>query len=165
MRLLAIDPGDIESALLIYDPAARRVEWWAKLANDEALGKVTTTGCDRLAVEMVASYGMPVGKTVFETCVWIGRFVERWEASFFDAPSPLMIYRPDAKLHICHSRRAKDGNVRQALMDRYGSTRQAAIGTKAAPGPLYGLAGDGWAALAVAITAAETRLAGTEAAA
>jgi hypothetical protein len=66
----------------------------------------------------------------------------------------LRIYRADVKLHLCNSHRAKDKNVRQALIDLYGPTKEAAIGRKASPGPLYGLAGDGWAALGVAVTAA-----------
>jgi len=58
------------------------------------------------------------------------------------------------KLHLCGSARAKDTNIRQALIDRYGGS--AAIGKKAAPGPLYGVSKDVWSALAVAVTAADT---------
>ena len=157
MRLLAIDPGDVESAALIYDTENGAPHWWAKLPNLDLACQIhhgPAGRCERLAVEMIASYGMPVGKTVFETCVWIGRFIERWES---DTARPWQkVYRIDAKMHLCGSARAKDANVRQALIDRYGPGKERAIGKKATPGPLYGLSGDGWAALAVAITATET---------
>jgi hypothetical protein len=150
MNLLAIDPGNTESAYLIYDTDARRVVEWRKAPNDEVL-RVLDGGwtCDELAVEMIASYGMAVGREVFETCVWIGRFIERWRGY-----TPKLVYRRNVKLHLCGSARAKDANVRQALIDRFGG-KDAAVGKKATPGPLYGLAGDGWAALGVAVTAAE----------
>jgi hypothetical protein len=54
------------------------------------------------------------------------------------------------KLHLCGSSRAKDPNVRTALLDRFGGA--GAKGTKAAPGPLYGIAADLWSALAIAVT-------------
>lgn len=156
MRLLAIDPGDVESAALVFDGV--RPEWWAKLPNAEILDVLAIRNsraqhCDRLAIEMIASYGMPVGKTVFETCVWIGRFVQQWEVSTGRARED--VYRLDVKMHLCGSARARDSNVRQALIDRYGPSKEQAIGRKASPGPLYGLSGDGWAALGVAVTATE----------
>jgi len=95
---------------------------------------------------MVASYGMPVGKEVFETCVWIGRFMQVWH----DPDAVRLIYRRDVKLHLCGSARAKDGNIRQALIDKLGPQ-----GTKKAPGPTYGVKSHAWAALALAVTAAE----------
>jgi hypothetical protein len=97
---------------------------------------------DRCILEMIASYGMPVGREVFETCVWIGRFMGAFGAGRCDRVTRIAV-----KSHICHSARANDGNIRQALIDRLG-----APGTKKQPGATYGLSGDVWAALAVAVT-------------
>jgi len=47
---------------------------------------------------------------------------------------------------LCGSVRAKDSNIRQALIDRVGPQ-----GKKHSPGPTYGLAKHDWAALAIAI--------------
>ena len=134
---------------------------WAKLPNEDLLREVDWRGCngtDALAVEMVASYGMAVGAEVFETCVWIGRFIQVWfeggmiEDAYREAR---LVYRREVKLALCGNSRAKDSNIRQAIIDRYGG-KAGAIGKKKTPGPLYGITGDVWSALAVAITAAET---------
>ncbi len=77
-----------------------------------------------LSIEMVASYGMPVGKSVFETCVWIGRFMEAFKGD--------KIYRttfPEIKLHFCHSPRAKESAVKYAIIDTFGG-KDIAIGGK-----------------------------------
>lgn len=71
-----------------------------------------------LAIEMVASYGMSVGETVFETCVWIGRFIQHLNR--FAIKEYKKIYRKDEKMNICHSMQAKDSNIIQALKDRFG---------------------------------------------
>ena len=142
-HILSIDPGTLESGYVIFDRANVVVS--GVLDNDEMLELVRTACADELAIEMVASYGMPVGREVFETCVWIGRFIQAWRA-----PSkPMMVYRKDVKLHLCGSQRAKDGNIRQALLDMLGPQ-----GTKRAPGPLYGVKSHAWSALAVAVVAA-----------
>lgn len=80
---------------------------------------------DLLAIEMVASYGMPVGKEVFDTCVWIGRFVQENDKI---GKNYYYIYRKDEKMNICNSMKAKDSNIRQALIDRFGE-----VGTKKRP--------------------------------
>ena len=54
-------------------------------------------------------------------------------------------------MYLCHSMKAKDGNIRQAILDLYGG-KDVALGNKKRPGPLYGVSKDIWAALAVAIT-------------
>ncbi len=151
MNILGIDPGPQKSAWVLYNgkiPLEFGIDDNIIMA---ASLQCLCVGADRVAIEMVASYGMPVGKDVFETCVWIGRFMERiWQAG----PSmPIShIYRKDIKMNLCHNMRAKDSNIRQALIDRFGPGKDKAIGKKATPGPLYGIKADEWAALAVAVT-------------
>ncbi len=112
----------------------------------ETLANVRNPVASHLAIEMIASYGMPVGKEIFETCVWIGRFVQAWGGPF------TQVYRRDVKLHLCGQPRAKDANIRAALIDKFGPGKGKAIGTKKSPGPLYGMTADCWAALGVAVT-------------
>jgi len=145
--VIAIDPGTDLSAVLTLDGEA--VTEAQHMGNPDLRDWLFGHDDEHdytLAIEMIASYGMPVGREVFETCVWIGRFVEAWGGPF------ALVYRRDVKLHLCNSPRAKDGNVRQALIDRFGGTRRKAVGVKAAQGPLYGISKHLWAALGVAVT-------------
>ena len=153
--ILAIDPGPTESAFVVYDTFSGVPRQWAKLPNAQMLVEVgASLDADVLVIEGIASYGMSVGAEVFTTCIYIGRFIDRWVTSRRDSHWR-QLFRRDVKLHICGSSRAKDANVRQAIIDRYGG-KDKAIGRKASPGPLYGLTADCWSALGVAITAAET---------
>ena len=156
MILLAIDPGSEKSALVLYD-TERATPRDAKIVPNRAvIGHIISLYTDALAIEMIASYGMAVGKTVFETCVWIGRFDQAYRmASSKDAD---LIYRLQVKQTICHDSRAKDSNIRRALIDRFPATgggKTPQVGTKGQPGPLYGFKADMWAALGVAVTWAE----------
>jgi hypothetical protein len=86
---------------------------------------------------------MAVGREVFETVFAIGMFSQHVRGI-------RLVPRRDVKMHLCQSPRAKDGNIRQALLDRCG-----VVGTKKSPGPLYGISQHRWSALAVAVTAFE----------
>ena len=46
---------------------------------------------------------MAVGREVFETCLWIGRFVEAW----YEPDAVQLVYRRDVKLHLCGSARGQ----------------------------------------------------------
>lgn len=148
--IFAIDPGNTESAWVNY--RAGRVERAAKTKNEDLIEWMRNTmmldGVE-CPIEMIASYGMAVGRDVFETCLWIGRFMEAIKQR---GGRTSLVYRKDVKLYLCGSPRAKDSNIRQALIDRYGPGREIAVGTKANPGPLYGVSADMWAALGVAVT-------------
>ena len=152
MRIIALDPGNSESAWCVLKDG--QIAEFGKEPNSEVLIRARRDWSpldsgDLLAVEMIASYGMPVGREVFETCLWIGRYIEAWERR---QGKFRLVYRKDVKLFHCETVRATDANIRAALLDRYGPGREKAIGTKANKGPLYGIKGDEWAALAVALT-------------
>lgn len=142
--ILAIDPGPEESALVLFD--GERVLKAIYQPNECILAELKrAAGLYPLAIEKIASFGMPVGAEVFETVYWSGRFAQAYGVEHVERMT-----RVDVKMHLCHSPRAKDGNIRQALIDRFGG-RDSAIGKKASPGPLYGVSGDIWAALALAV--------------
>lgn len=153
--ILAIDPGNRQSAYVVMDKDLRPLEF-EKMENEELLARIPQLldryGDLSLAIEMVASYGMPVGASVFETCVWIGRF---WQACSV-LPRKALVYRIDEKLTLCHDSRAKDANIRQALIDRFApNTPNGGKGTKKAPGWFYGFSADVWQAYAVGVTCAD----------
>ena len=103
---------------------------------------------------MIASYGMPVGKEVFDTCVWIGRFIEDMNCIPQDRITVTeYIYRKDEKINICNSMKAKDSNIRQALIDRFAQHDfKNGKGKKSNPDFFYGFSKDVWSAFAVGIT-------------
>ena len=153
MRIVGLDPGCHQTAWTIY-AGGKPVEF-GKVENRRILellkaGEKFKHGDDLLAIEMIASYGMAVGKEVFDTCLYVGRFLEAWEDRGGKAR---LVFRKEVKLHFCETTRATDSNIRASMIDRFGPGKEAAIGTKKAPGPLYGIKGDEWSALAVAITA------------
>lgn len=142
--ILAIDPGSEYSAYV--ELQGSKLQRFGKVPNAEMLQLVRESECCHCAIEMIASYGMPVGAEVFETCVWIGRFQQAWRGQDF-----ARVFRQTVKLQICKSPKANDASIRQALLDRYGG-KDRAVGRKATPGPLYGVTADVWSALAVGIT-------------
>jgi hypothetical protein len=144
MMLLAIDPGTTESAYVVMDDNLRIIKAEI-LPNDILLDCIGFTPIHAMAIEMIEGLGMPVGKETFETVWWIGRFCQASRAPFH------RIYRKDVKLHLCGNHRAKDANIRQALLDKLGPQ-----GTKKNPGPTYGISKHMWSALAVGVTYLES---------
>ena len=144
---VALDPGNTHTAFVVWTPGSRVLDY-GYLTNDELLLKIDKSRLP-LVIEMIASYGMAVGAEVFQTCVWIGRFMQ---AAINRGVKVDLMFRRTVKLHLCGVSNAKDSNIRMALLDLFGPGKLKAQGTKKAPGPLYGVSGDVWAALGVAVT-------------
>ena len=166
MITIGIDPGNIQSALAVYD--GEKLISFGTYPNDvffsclkeEMYSLLEETGIIewnkdmwmkkpeeirnfRIYMETIQSYGMPVGQEVFDTCFFIGRLMDRFEnhGMLYE-----MVKRTEIKLHHCNSTRAKDTNIKAALVERFGDR-----GTKAAPGFFYGVRGDEWSACAIAV--------------
>lgn len=150
-NVLAIDPGNLESGIVLigadYKPIMAK-----KALNEDLLEEMTLCirDFDEVAIEMVASYGMPVGASVFETCVWIGRFEQRLRDF---GKKVTRIPRLRVKMNLCHKSTANDSNITQALVDRFAPNEpNKGKGTKKAPGFFYGFKKDIWQAYALGVT-------------
>lgn len=152
-RLFSIDPGTTQSGWVILD-RGRVVDSGTHDNHDVLRWVQDGQGADLLAIEMMAGMGMTVGQSTFDTLRWIGRFQQAWR----EPEAVQLVFRRDVKACLCGDQRAKDQNIRQALLDIFPGTGGGAtpqIGTKARPGPLYGVSSHAWSALAVAITVCE----------
>ena len=159
--ILAIDPGNEQSGVVLIRERDLKPIVAEKITNEELLDNLLMDRYERLeesecinhvAIEMIASYGMAVGQSVFETCVWIGRFIQALEDNYYN-DSLKFIYRKDEKMNLCGSMKAKDSNIVQALIDRFApNTPNKGKGTKKEPGWFYGFKKDIWQAYAVAVT-------------
>lgn len=146
MKVIAIDPGYRESAFVSYDGVrllAHGIE-----SNEQLLSDLTASTCaDVLVIEEMQIFaGHGVGKEVFDSVFWSGRFAQAW------APRPFeRLLRSKVRGHLGASK-GGDAAVRQALIDRFGPYKEHAIGKKATPGPLFGIKSHEWSALAIAVT-------------
>jgi hypothetical protein len=152
-KIIAIDPGNTQSGYVVVRHDGKKileVVDRGKVDNVNIIYLLCAYSGAHVAIEMVASYGMAVGAEVFDTCRWIGRF-EQVAAEHGQLVA--LIYRREEKLYLCGQLTAKDGNIIQALVDRFAPGKpNKGKGTKKKPGFFYGFSKDIWQAMAVATT-------------
>lgn len=168
-RILAIDPGPDTSGVVLVEawPQAYRgvtatavprvVEAYNEIENRALLERVPqwgafkgALGLDAVVIEKIEFMGMAVGRPVFETVHWSGRFYQAFVAlGFTPARQPFAATR----LALLGSRRATEAQVKDALLSLHGfADWRAAKGSKADPGPWAALTGPhAWSALALAV--------------
>ena len=152
--ILALDPGNTYTGYCLVDTECRPIKF-GKEKNEVVMSECMEILASQtykpvhIVIERVASYGMAVGREVFETCEWIGRFTQEL-GNYADIS---YVYRKDEKMCICQSMKANDVTIKQALVDRfaYGESNHGK-GTKNSPGFFYGFKADIWSAFAVAVT-------------
>lgn len=154
MKIMAIDPGNVESAYCVVKAETMQPLRFEKLTNEALIADLAFENyrdVDAFVIERVASYGLAVGRDVFETCEWIGRFIQCIFSTY--GKTPQFIYRKQEKQIICGDLTAKDANIRRALIDKYAKhDLKNGKGTVKNPDFFYGFRADIWAAFAVAET-------------
>lgn len=74
-----LDPGTEETGWALYCPGEGISSGIEKNANMlTMIQRWEVVDPVRLAIEMFSSFGVPVGREVFETVWWIGRFTQAW---------------------------------------------------------------------------------------
>lgn len=146
MLVMAIDPGNVQTAWTVMDHNNRIIKF-AKEDNYIVLHRINTWR-EKLSYaicEMIAGYGQQVGKSIYHTCIWIGMFKKEFMKGKEKPADFFLVYRKTVATFICESPMAKDGDVRQAMIDEYGDP-----GTKKHPGKTYGITKDIWQSLGIA---------------
>ena len=145
--VVGIDPGPLESAYVVWD--GTKVKEACNVPNITMLRFLSDgsfTHDVHCAIEHVRGFGVMASDSLFDTCIWSGRFLQA-----FGEHRCTWVPRKQVSAHLCGTAGiSHDKFVREALITRFGG-KDMAIGKKAAPGPLYGISGHLWAALAVAI--------------
>ena len=153
--VVAIDPGNRESAythLRLTDDLEVEILEFCKCGNLQMRRFLESLPRKErevyVAIEMVASYGMPVGADVFETCVVIGEFKEVCRTRV----ACDLIFRKEVKMWHCGTPRANDANITTRLVDKYGDRERHGKhgkGVKSDPGFFHGFKKDIWQAFAL----------------
>lgn len=147
MKLLAVDPGNVESGYVILQtvPKSFKILNFGNVPNHELLTLVKNNQqqIDIGLIERIQSYNQVVGETVFDTCRMIGKL----EVRLLDNKiKTALIYRKSVISHHLGSVSVKnpDSKLRKHLIDKYKTESK-------------GLTSHSWQALALATMYLESR--------
>lgn len=155
-KILAIDAGTTESGYAIMtEPDEDDLELFqfGKIKNEDLLQIIKTAEYNVMVYEQFQCFGMAVGESTIESITWNGRFIQ---AALDKGVDVMHVYRKEEKLTLCQSLKAKDANIKQALIDRYAKKDKVrGKGTKKEPDVFFGVSKDAWSAIAVGVTWSE----------
>lgn len=173
-RILAIDPGTTESAYVVGTKDYGIISH-AKVPNAQIIDLIERGGCDVLVVECMEARTLnvtiskdgkkpppqKVGDETYETCYWIGRFME---AAYRKNMMVHRVRRGQEQHYIVPSTRnklprlpepvpkSKDAKIRAGLVMRFAKfDKKTGKGKAACKDTFYGFKTDEWMAFAVLV--------------
>ena len=155
MIVLGIDPGPTHCGIVHYDTVEGRTHGARKdllVADAVERIRISARHIGLVAIERVQSYGI-AGGSLLRTSEVVGRL---WQVAEEQGIPTRLLYRREVLRALAVTGKGnRDSLIRARLIEMHGGTRKAAQGLKKQPGPLYGVSGHAWQALAVAVAAAD----------
>lgn len=151
MIILALDVGTTQSGYCFMNTDTYEPLEFGKMDNEQLLEDVVIDGMyDILVYEEFQSFGMAVGKSTITSITWNGRYIQAaWERKI----PVYAIYRMEEKVNLCGTTKAKDSNLRQAMIDRFAKFDfKNGKGTKGKRDWFYGFSKDAWSAAIIGVT-------------
>jgi hypothetical protein len=140
---LAIDPGpETEHGIVSINPAGDVIPYdWSDF--DGVRKYCENNPAKTILIEGLSNYGSPVGDTVLRTAYTIGRL---FEIANNGTRKVCVIRRVDIRVALLGAAKGNDSIIRQNILERFGGPTSAKKG-----GPLSGIKGHSWAALAIVV--------------
>jgi len=115
--IFAVDAGSEKSAYVVFNPSTQRIESMGIETNADLLRTlVAPLRISVFAFEKLTPYGFPVGKEVFETIEWNGRFrqaAERHNVTVFP------VTRKQCVIHHTGRSTGGDKEIRASMIARF----------------------------------------------
>jgi len=155
--IIGVDPGPTSSGQVVVDGAI--FPPIVLESNDEIEEKdllITKYKAKIVVSEWIVSYSSAIGFSVLDTARLVGRIEERAGVKGMEFHK---LTRPQVGLELTGKSTPKKAQVNEAIRELYremkpdslGGGKNAVVGTKKHPGPLYGIKSHAWDALAVVI--------------
>lgn len=139
--IFAVDAGSTVSSWVLFDTAAQTIfDKELDMPNAELLAIIGIASYNVFAFEQLAPFGFVVGKEVFDTIEWNGRFRH---AAEIRAVTVFPVKRKQCVVHHTGSAKGGDSAIRTAMLARFGKEKTE------------GVTYDLWQALSVAAFAAD----------
>jgi hypothetical protein len=149
--ILALDVGTDSSGYCLMGRNNYIPYEFGKVDNNTLLNSIVKMWLyDALVYEEFQSYGMAIGKSTITSITWNGRFIQAADERHIPF---YPLYRLEEKLNLCGTAKAKDANLRQAMIDRFAKFDfKNGKGTKANQDWFYGFSKDAWSAAIIGVT-------------
>lgn len=136
--ILCIDPGNEKSGWATVAPGPALIDC-GKDANADVRERVCEGAFEALILEGIQSYGKPVGRSIFGTAQWLGRY---WECAAARELPVVCVFRPEVFRAVTGCMRGGDRILRHVLSLRFGKETARKLGGKGS---------DTWSAFALGV--------------